>query len=158
MKRSIVLLGATALVGCASGPPVYSPQQVRSLGDKELCLSGLGLTPNHPSFRSIEDEYQRRLQAKRFTHEQCKSAQEAKRKSDQAEFNAAASALLSPTAEAYAAGKLTPRPTYTPAAERKTTVYLQNQWTNNTNRYCAYSYGHVITLSTTEICPQWVSK
>lgn len=33
------------------------------------------------------------------------------------------------------------------------TLFLQNQWTKGSNRYCEYSGGYILTLQSIDLCP-----
>ena len=74
MKVSPMLLAVAMLAGCASAPrqlPRATASDLASADDKSVCLAG-NLYPNtHADAHIVKAEYMKRLNAGRFTHQQC---------------------------------------------------------------------------------------
>lgn len=75
-NRTVAFAMLVVLCGCGSVPqqlPRATQQDVASADDKTLCIAVWLYQNDHPDVEVVRTEYRSRLNANRFTHEQCKA-------------------------------------------------------------------------------------
>jgi len=180
MKRTttttLAVLITASLSGCAIVAPRYTVQQAATLSDREICLLGLQTTSLHADHNMLLQEYNGRLLARRFTHQQCIALQTQQRAANQAAYNAVDSAALGDLAfqlgEAIGSrgrgtpnyAPIAPNKPYAPAAPHAPvppTYYLITQTVSKTfnNKVCAYGgTSAVIIVQPYEPCPASMAR
>ena len=94
LNTTAAALLATCILGCSVMTPRYTSQQAAALTDREICLVGLETTSLDADSAMLLNEYNQRLQSRRFTHEQCMALQARQRAANQAESVAVDNAAL----------------------------------------------------------------
>jgi hypothetical protein len=167
LNYRIALAAVVVLSGCASTPR-YEVSQLDRMSDSQICLTARQTENGHPDSPRIWAEYERRVEANRFTRTQCKQhfdyvvAQKSKANSEA--FGRALEGIFGAAAEAYAAnprGQRTPPAAYTlpsPSTPQGMLRLFESETTIGTNRYCRYNGGIIITVSNLTFCPNSIRQ
>jgi hypothetical protein len=117
VRFAIASIYAVLLSGCATQLPRATYADLAQADDATVCIAGWMYPNSHPDVQIVANEYRKRLNAGRFTHDRCKTFYQERSGTS---GSAIAAALLAGAAGYYSTPQ--PRPTYTAPAYRAPAV------------------------------------
>jgi hypothetical protein len=150
------------IVGCATTPR-HDAIQLRSMSDSQICITAQQTNKGHPDFDTVSAIYIERVSNGRFTVAQCREHFNnfvmEKAKADGAAFGRAIGGILGTAAAGYAANpRAAPAPVYSAQPTQGLLRLLESESVSGANRYCRYSDGIIVTVSSLTFCPNSIRR